>query len=442
MRREEHDGDDRLDVSVVEPGITVATPRATVTDWGFHHAQIARIEVTTLPARRDGWLDAAPRLEAWSRLPPPVPGLACVVVMPARNEAEHVALALRALAAQVGAPRFEVVLLANNCDDDTAAIARRVARGRSAVALHVVEVRIDEPDAHIGYVRRELMNEATRRLRRAGSSEDFIASTDADTIVAPDWLAASAAELARGAGAVGGRITVDGRPAPQAQALRLRRLDEAHALLRCRVASIVDPDPVDPWPNHHQHFGASLAVRADAYTAAGGVPDVRFLEDDALVRAVERAGYAVRRSPRVRVRTSARLDGRATVGLSWQLRQWAERDGGDDPRVESADDFVAAMRVRARLRRAWPDVRGDLGEPLGIDAMRWDRLVSTAASFGAAWQAIDEERCRTMTVAAALVPRSVAMRGLREWLRLARPGTRPDAAPDQPRSNRSSLYCG
>ncbi len=43
VRREEHDGDDRLDVSVVEPGITVVTPRTTAAQWGFHDAQIARI---------------------------------------------------------------------------------------------------------------------------------------------------------------------------------------------------------------------------------------------------------------------------------------------------------------------------------------------------------------------------------------------------------------
>ncbi len=395
-----------------------------------------------LHPRRDDWLDATPRLDVWSRLPPPAPGLRCVVVVPARNEAERVEGALRALAGQVGAPPFEVVLLANNCDDDTAAIARRAARDSSPPRMHIVEARIEEANAHIGYVRRELMNEAARRLRRAGAGNGFIASTDADTVVSPDWLAANAIELEGGAGAVGGRILVDDRPPPGAGALRLRRIDEAHALLRSRVASIVDPEALDPWPRHHQHFGASLAVRADAYAAAGGVPEVRFLEDDALVRAIERAGFAVRRSPRVRVRTSARLDGRAAVGLSWQLRQWAERGGGDDPLVEPADRHVVAMTARARLRRAWPDRSVDLGESLGIEARRWRELVDGAATFGAAWQAIDEERCRAMAAAGAFVPRSAAMRGLGEWLRLARGRPAGPAVFDQRRSNRSSRYCG
>lgn len=376
----------------------------------------------TVSARPDDWLDASVRLGAWSRLPPPVPGLACVVVVPARNEAERVERAVRALVAQVGAPRFEILLLANNCDDDTAAIARRAAPGTVVGALHIVEAHIEQPDAHIGYVRRELMNEATRRLRIAGASRGFVASTDADTVVAPDWLAANAAELAGGAGAVGGRIAVDDQPAPTAQALRSRRLDEAHALLRCRVASILDPDPVNPWPHHHQHFGASLAVDAGAYAAAGGVPDVRFLEDDALVRAIECAGFAVRRSPRVRVRTSARLDGRAAVGLSWQLRQWARHEGDDDPRVEPAECFVAAMRLRARLRHAWPDTCDEIGEQLGIEEARWHRLTGTAATFGAAWRAIEDERCRVMAAGDLFVPRSVARRGLREWLHVARVG--------------------
>ena len=30
----------------------------------------------------------------------------------------------------------------------------------------------------------------------------------------------------------------------------------------------------DPWPRHYQHFGASLAVTADAYRRAGGLPPV------------------------------------------------------------------------------------------------------------------------------------------------------------------------
>ncbi len=43
LRRDEHDGHDRLDVAVVAPGITVVTPRTSLAQWGFHDAQIARI---------------------------------------------------------------------------------------------------------------------------------------------------------------------------------------------------------------------------------------------------------------------------------------------------------------------------------------------------------------------------------------------------------------
>jgi len=36
----------------------------------------------------------------------------------------------------------------------------------------------------------------------------------------------------------------------------------------------LDPDPADPLPRHHQHFGASLAVTVDAYRRAGGLPSM------------------------------------------------------------------------------------------------------------------------------------------------------------------------
>ena len=329
--------------------------------------------------------------------------MACVVVVPARNEADRVVRALDALDAQRAAPRFEVLLLANNCDDGTAEVARRWVAGRGGTPVHVVEARIEEPDAHIGFVRRELMNEGARRLQRAGV-DGFIASTDADSCVAPDWLAATAAEFARGADAVGGRIVVDDDPPADRDALRLRRVDEAHALLRRRVASMLDPDPADPWPNHHQHFGASLAVRAGAYEQVGGVPDVRFLEDDALVRALERADCTVRHSPLVRVRTSARLDGRADVGLSWQLRQWTERERSTpfDPLVESAAHHIAALSDRASARRRWRAERHE-----------------GAAGFGAWWSSADAVRLQALSEGGAFVPRSAAIADYRAWLRAA-----------------------
>lgn len=60
---------------------------------------------------------------------------------------------------------------------------------------------------------------------------------------------------------------------------------------------------------------------------AGGIPDVRFLDDVASVDACRWADLRVPHSPLARVQTSPRREGRAEVGASWQLRQWGERHG-------------------------------------------------------------------------------------------------------------------
>ena len=344
----------------------------------------------------------------WASLPAPDEALQAVVVLPARNEAAHLPATLAALAAQVhGDGRrvdrasFEVVLLANNCSDATAAIARRFAAGQQSVRLHVVEATLAPAQANIGYVRRQLMDQAAARLESIGRPAAAIVSTDADTRVAPDWLAANWLELAAGSDAVGGRIFTDDSVRPTPAALRMQRVDAAHALLRLRLASLLDPVPCDPWPCHHQHFGASLAVTARAYRLAGGVPEVPYLEDEALVRALVRADLRVRRSPQVRVVTSSRLDGRAAVGLSWQLRQWAHAASNPhDPLVENPDRYADALTVRSVLRRAWQRhgaaLTGHL--PAGLDARLQvapgtiERAAAGARAFGALWQDLEDQR--------------------------------------------------
>ena len=176
-------------------------------------------------------------------------------------------------------------MLANNCLDDTAALVRRQARQLPGLVLHVAELYLPGEHAYVGRARRLLMDEACARFERVGRPVGIIASTDADTRVAPTWLAAIKAEIAAGADAVGGRILTepeelehDGLPALQ----RLQSRDAAYRLLCARLEDLLDLIAADPWPRHRQHFGASLALTARAYRKVGGLPEVRFLEDEAL----------------------------------------------------------------------------------------------------------------------------------------------------------------
>ncbi len=116
---------------------------------------------------------------------PPHPGCEATVVIPACDEAERIAATLAALAGQVdpaGRPldrrRFEIILLANNCRDATAGIARRFGQGHPTLALHVVELLLPHALANAGNARRILMDEGCRRLLAAGRPEGVIASLE------------------------------------------------------------------------------------------------------------------------------------------------------------------------------------------------------------------------------------------------------------------------
>lgn len=306
--------------------------------------------------------------------------------MPARDEAASIGAALQALLPQIAAASlpFELLVLANNCRDRTAEVARETAARHGAGFVHVAEASLEGHLASAGHARRLLMEQAALRLQGAEpgaghgarhgirygarhglpheAKHGLILSTDADTRVDPNWLAATLHEFELGADAVGGRILTLANAARPAGIVHLQRLDAAYRLLRAKLESIVDPDPADPWPRHHQHFGASLAVRMSALARAGGPPQVPCMEDEALVAALRREDCRVRHSPNVRVWTSGRLDGRAEVGLSWQLRQWQHCvEAGRLPSVRDPHRELAVWRWRCALRAAWQAAR--VGRP-------------------------------------------------------------------------------
>lgn len=382
--------------------------------------------------------DRSRRLPPWHLLPPPDPLLRVCVVVPVRDEARRLPAALRALAGQCerdGSPfdcrRFEVIVLANNCSDASADIVRRFAAGHPDLALHAVEVRFPSAVAHVGHARASLMQEASRRLQAVGGG--VIASTDGDTCVAADWLAETLGAIDAGADAVGGRIRL-GHDVEVSPALaRIARRDETYQRLRTQLEHWLDPDDADPLPRHHQHFGASLALTSAAYIAVGGVPPIRFLEDEALYQALRRHDFRVRHSERVSVVTSARRHGRVEVGYSWQLRVWGEQAASHaDAQVDDPLPWVAAMALRRRLRKAWAAHRaaaatsGVDGEARALASLARLRSLAVshalppawlaresarASSFGRLWQAVEQRvRDRHSPVA---VPMRAAIATLR-----------------------------
>ncbi len=299
---------------------------------------------------------------------PPLPQCQVSVIVPAKDEAQTIVATLTALANQTcldGQPlnplTYEIIVLANNCSDESARIARQFAQQHPDLVLHVAEVTLSPDLAYIGHVRKMLMDEAYLRLMSVGRSRGIIASTDGDTVVSHTWIAAILHEIGSGVDAVGGRILTDrhSRQAlhPQAKSHFLQEV--GYRSLVAQVEFHLDPDPYDPLPRHYQHYGASLAVTAEMYAKAGGIPPVRTPEDEAFYQSLLRVDARFRHSPLVQVTTSARLSGRSPVGLAAQLRNWTELSADSTLKVAPAAAMIGWFQLRHKLRSIWQQLLFD-----------------------------------------------------------------------------------
>jgi hypothetical protein len=300
----------------------------------------------------------------------PLPQCYTCVIVPVRNEAETIESTLLALVHQIDLhghsldpSSYEVIVLANNCSDDSVLIARQLAVKYPHFKLHIVEMELSASQAYVGKARQLLMDEAYRRLVSLGHDRGVIASTDGDTRVAPDWIAATLEEVRAGADAVSGRLLTDhGDRAlldPYTRACYLRAV--GYGYLSVELEAYIDPDPFDCLPRHHQHGGASFAVTAEMYAIAGGMPAVRTPEDVAFYQALVRVGARFRHSLKVQVFTSMRQQGRTHNGMANQLSQWANLGQQHQPYfVESAAALEARLQGRRSLRELWSRVLEDV----------------------------------------------------------------------------------
>ncbi|HEX6567278.1 MAG TPA: hypothetical protein VF020_23505, partial [Chthoniobacterales bacterium] len=202
------------------------------------------------------------------------------------------------------------------------------------------EITLGAREAHVGRARQILFDTAYHRFHAIGRRDGLILTTDADTRPEPDWIAQTCAEFAKNVSGVGGRILLEPeeRAALPASVQWLFLLDIGYRRALEEMHSLYAPKPEDPFPRHHQHYGASLAITAAAYANAGGMPLTRTSEDAALYRAVVASGGRFRHSYQVRVRTSARLLGRAQGGLADVLGKWQDQANlGRPVLVESAE---------------------------------------------------------------------------------------------------------
>ncbi len=215
------------------------------------------------------------------------------VVIPVRNEQDNLPRCLTAVADATHSLRERqpdvactVHVVLDRCTDDSAAIATR-----AGVLTHVSTA------GAVGAARRLGVALATAGDDPAST---WVANTDADTLVPPDWLTGQLAIADTGIDLIVGSVQPD--PA--------------------------DLDPaalVGWWARHRLHegheyvHGANLGVLLAAYQQAGGFPPVAVHEDVQLVEAIRATGSPHLATTRIQVTTSGRRAGRTGGGFATYL---------------------------------------------------------------------------------------------------------------------------
>lgn len=219
------------------------------------------------------------------------------VVVPARDEADHVGACLAALAEaarHVTVP-VEVVVVVNATLDATAAVAQR----------HGARV-MERAEPGVGAARAAGV---AALLEDHDPTRTWIATTDADSRVPPGWLEHHLDLAAAGADAVVGTIVLP-PGATRGHSAWWRHYQRG----------------VDGASHRHVH-GANLGLHASAYDSVGGFAPLAVHEDADLVRRMVAAGHRVVWTTEHPVVTSARLVGRAPSGVAADLRAWSAPAG-------------------------------------------------------------------------------------------------------------------
>ncbi|MGA2552940.1 MAG: glycosyltransferase family 2 protein [Burkholderiaceae bacterium] len=204
------------------------------------------------------------------------------IVIPVHNEEKLLRECLvsvahsQRFAGERGHPSFVIVVL-DRCSDESREIAEEAG-------VQIMEIDL----ANVGAAR----SRGARQAILEGAQ--WLAFTDADSRVAPDWLVAQV-ELGRDA-VVGTVIVYDWDSRPTAiQAAFLEQYKNAD--------------------DHRHVHGANLGVSTPAYLACGGFPEQHLDEDVALVERLACNDFDIAWSAAPRVWTSARSDNRVSGGF-------------------------------------------------------------------------------------------------------------------------------
>jgi cellulose synthase/poly-beta-1,6-N-acetylglucosamine synthase-like glycosyltransferase len=222
------------------------------------------------------------------------------VVVPARNEEDTLPSCLHALTHSLAAcpavARSWIVVAADSCSDHTVSFARKLLLGRGAV--------VECSAASVGVARRLGTAQALDHFAEIPASQIWIANTDADTCVSPNWIGRQLELASSGYCGVAGIVEV--------QSIE----GEDSATVRALLADYV----LNADGTHTHVHGANLGVRADAYLDAGCWSELALAEDHCLWSRLKARGWPTASCTQTIVQTSGRLKGRARRGFADHLR--------------------------------------------------------------------------------------------------------------------------
>ena len=220
----------------------------------------------------------------------PQPGIS--VIIPARNESEHIERCLLALARQKNTPSFEVVVVDNASTDDTSGLVRQFAARHPELPLRL----LSEPKPGRG---------GARAKGFAAARGQLLLSTDADTVVPEHWVAGLAHALSSKncVAVTGSCVVVDCRPRTNFAINNSMRLG-------MRSYRII--------VGHWWLTGSNFGIKRSAYEQAGGFdPAIRDQEDLELSWRVQHVGRIRFLPARLSVTTAGDRFQRGTLHGLW-----------------------------------------------------------------------------------------------------------------------------
>jgi hypothetical protein len=363
---------------------------------------------------------ARPRRGAEASAPAPAPRVA--VLVPAHDEGAGVRPTVASLLA-LDWPReaLDVVVIADNCADDTAAHA-------ADAGARVLERR-DPGRPGKG----RALAWAVERLGAEERPPDAVAIVDADCLASPNLLRAFAARWADGAGAVQSRYLVanaDAAPTAAARAAAFALAADLRGLGKDRLGlscGLFGTGMGFTWELLREHpwdaFGLAEDVEHHLALVEGG-ERVRFADEAAVSSAMPTsAGGATGQQSRWEA-------GKASLVARWTPRLVArgvrERDPG---RIHAGlellvppQSLLAAATVASAAAAAVVDRRGPRRMAAALAAAQVVFVVGGMRRVGAppaAWRGLAEAP-RVVLAKAGIYARVLAGRGPRDWVRTTR----------------------